>query len=83
MKNSNYIALLILIIWGCANRIAPTGGPRDEDPPRVVISNPQYGERNYLSQEVVIEFDEFINVKNLKEQLVTRSLQFVKVENIA
>ena len=70
MKNNNYIILLILIIWGCANRIAPTGGPRDEEPPRVITSTPQYGERNYQSLEVTIEFDEFINVKNLKDQLI-------------
>ena len=70
MKNNNYIILLILIIWGCANRIAPTGGPRDEEPPKVITSTPQYGERNYQSLEVTIEFDEFINVKNLKDQLI-------------
>ena len=70
MKYNKYIVPLLLIIWGCANRIQPTGGPKDEDPPKVVISQPQYGERNYTSQEVVIEFDEFINLRNLKEQLI-------------
>jgi len=70
VKNNKYIILLILIIWGCANRIAPTGGPRDEDPPTVITSVPLYGERNYQSLEVTLEFDEFVNVKNLKEQLI-------------
>jgi hypothetical protein len=69
VKNSYYIFLLLLI-WGCANRIQPTGGPKDEDPPKVIASSPQYGTRNYLSQEVTIIFDEFINVKSLKEQLI-------------
>jgi len=69
VKNSYYI-LLLLLIWGCANRVQPTGGPKDEEPPKVIASLPQYGARNYLSQEVSIIFDEFINVKNLKEQLI-------------
>ena len=70
MKNNNYFILLIIIIWGCANRISPTGGPRDEEPPKVIVSTPQYGERNYHSLIINIEFDEFITVKNLKEQLI-------------
>ena len=69
MKNSYYV-LLLLLIWGCANRIQPTGGPKDEEPPKVIASLPQYGARNYLNQEVTIIFDEFINVKSLKEQLI-------------
>lgn len=70
MKNSYYILFLLLTIWGCANRIQPTGGPKDEDPPKVIASSPQYGARNYLNQDVTIIFDEFINVKSLKEQLI-------------
>lgn len=70
MKNSNYIILLILIIWGCANRISPTGGPRDEKPPAVISSIPQYGERNYHNLTINIEFDEFITARNLQEQLI-------------
>ena len=61
---------MLLLIWGCANRIQPTGGPKDEDPPKVVASSPQYGQRNYLNQEVIIIFDEFIKIKSLKEQLI-------------
>jgi len=70
VKHNILILLLPLIVWGCANRIQPTGGPRDEEPPRVVASNPEHGARNYQAKEVVIEFDEFITVKNLKEQLL-------------
>ena len=70
MKNKYYILLFLLTLWGCANRIQPTGGPKDEDPPKVILSLPEYGQRNYKSQEVSIEFNEFINIKNIKEQLI-------------
>ena len=70
MNRSKYLILLIIGIWGCANRIQPTGGPKDEDPPKVIASSPQYGQRNYQNQEVTIIFDEFIKIKSLKEQLL-------------
>ena len=70
MKNNYYIAFLLLLIWGCANRIQPTGGPKDEDPPKLIASSPQYGQRNYHSLKVEMIFDEFIKVKSLKEQLI-------------
>jgi uncharacterized protein (DUF2141 family) len=70
VRNSNLIALLILLLWSCANRIQPTGGPRDEDPPNLVASQPKHGQRNFQNQNVILIFDEYINVKNLKEQLI-------------
>lgn len=70
MKNSYYIPFLLLLIWGCANRIQPTGGPKDEDPPKVITSIPEYGQRNYKSQNVIIIFDEFVKLISLKDQLI-------------
>lgn len=60
----------ILTLWSCANRVAPTGGPKDEQPPQLVKSVPEYGQRNYLNQSIELEFDEFISLKSLKEQLI-------------
>jgi uncharacterized protein (DUF2141 family) len=70
VNKSNFIALLILLLWSCANRIQPTGGPKDEDPPKLVASQPKHGQRNYHSQNVILIFDEYINIKKLKEQLI-------------
>jgi hypothetical protein len=64
------IIVVFLILWGCANRIAPTGGPKDETPPVMVRSMPESGQRNYKGQAVEIEFNEFITLKSLKEQLI-------------
>ena len=59
-----------MLIWGCANRIQPTGGPKDEEPPKLIASAPQYGQRNYHKLDVTIIFDEYIKTKGLKEQLI-------------
>ena len=61
---------IILLIWGCANRVSPTGGPKDEDPPELVRSVPENGQRNFKSQEIELEFNEFIAPKSLNEQLI-------------
>lgn len=61
---------LIVFLWSCANRVAPTGGPKDEDPPVLVRSNPENGQRNFNIQSLEFEFNEFITLKSFKEQLM-------------
>lgn len=69
MKQAALIAVFITL-FGCANRIAPTGGPKDEDPPVMLRSMPEDGQRNYQDLNVEIEFNEFIKLNGLKEQLI-------------
>ena len=35
-----FMAALVSLLAGCANIGNPSGGPRDEDPPRLVSANP-------------------------------------------
>jgi hypothetical protein len=56
--------------WACANRVQPTGGPKDEDPPKLLGSIPKDGQRNFKQLEVQLLFNEFITLKGLKEQLI-------------
>lgn len=70
MKLNYSLAISLLILWGCANRVQPTGGPKDEDPPIPVFSSPLPGQLNFKGQEIQIEFNEFIVTKGLKEQLI-------------
>lgn len=48
----------------CASIGNPSGGPRDEDPPRFVRSNPGPNAVNFNSDEIQIYFDELVNVKD-------------------
>ncbi|RLD20958.1 MAG: hypothetical protein DRI71_09665 [Bacteroidetes bacterium] len=70
MRDSIYFVLILVISWSCANRVQPTGGPKDEDPPEVVSSTPEHGQRNFKQQEISIEFNEHVTFKSLKEQLL-------------
>lgn len=52
----------------CANIMAPTGGPRDTLPPRVVKMTPGYGTKNFDQKRIYIEFDEYLKLKDQQKE---------------
>lgn len=48
----------------CASIGNPSGGPRDEDPPRFVSSTPAPGSVEVSPQKVVLTFDELVTLKD-------------------
>ena len=54
----------------CASIGNPSGGPRDEDPPRFVRANPAPGSVNVTPQRINIDFDELVNVKDAFTKVV-------------
>jgi|GEM_PF-154094 len=67
----NLIFLLsLLFAAACANIVAPTGGPRDEDPPVVLRSTPPNYSTHYKGEDVRIFFDEFVELKDLRQNLL-------------
>lgn len=73
MKRQYIIFLLVLLlaVWGCANRGAgPQGGPKDDMPPKVVKQNPKQGSTNFAKKTITVEFDENITLDNLADNLV-------------
>lgn len=56
--------LVALIASACASIGNPSGGPRDEDPPVVVRSNPAPYSVNFNGRRVTIDFNELVNVKD-------------------
>lgn len=57
-------------MYSCASIGNPSGGPRDEQPPRFVRSNPPQGATNVDPKRIVIEFDEFITMKDPLSKVV-------------
>lgn len=47
-----------------------TGGPKDEDPPVVVVSKPANYSTNFNGKKIEITFDEFISLNNVNQALV-------------
>lgn len=52
----------------CASPLAPTGGPSDTLPPRIVQLNPAYGTTNFNQKRIFIEFDEYIKLNDQQNQ---------------
>lgn len=63
--------LLGILIFSCAVQKEPLGGPKDEDPPVLdtLKSSPNY-QTFFNEKEVVLKFDEFIQLKNAFQQVV-------------
>jgi hypothetical protein len=71
-KNQYIFTILSLLIFfaGCAKIGSPTGGPKDETPPKVVRSVPENYSTNFDNKRIEVEFDEFIQLKNINQELV-------------
>jgi len=67
-----------LLLFGCANQQAITGGPRDETPPTLISSIPKDQSTNFLGNTLILEFDEYVSVQNLKKELIITPYTEVK-----
>ena len=56
--------------WSCAQQGSPTGGPRDETPPRVLESIPSNYSTQFTAKKIMITFDEFIVLENVNQELI-------------
>jgi hypothetical protein len=57
--------LLAVLLVGCANPQRPSGGPRDETPPRVLRSNPAQDAVNVSTGSVTLNFSEYVERASL------------------
>lgn len=62
--NAVWLVACISLLYSCASIGNPSGGPRDEDAPRVVGSYPAAGSTNFKGKSVHLIFDELVNVKD-------------------
>ena len=59
------------LFWAsCAQVGAPSGGQIDKTPPALVFAQPAMGEVQVTRQDMVLEFDEYVKVRNLNQQLL-------------
>ena len=60
----------LLLSASCARRGVPTGGPKDTIPPVLLNMNPELETVNFGDDEILLEFDEFIEARSLKQDLI-------------
>jgi len=65
-----FLTTVLLVIAACANPVAPTGGPKDVTPPKVLKSVPPNQSVNFEGDRIVYTFSEFVSLKDINNQLV-------------
>lgn len=64
------ILFTLVLIGSCARRGVPTGGEKDTIPPTLVRMVPELEAVNYRGDEIELEFNELIEARNLKKELI-------------
>lgn len=68
---TKYLGFLFLIfVYSCANIVPPTGGPKDTEAPKVLMSSPRTGSTQYSGNSIWLEFDEYIADNQLSSKIV-------------
>ena len=62
--------LAALFLTQCANQVAPTGGPKDTIPPKVVEAVPANKSTNFSGQKFEITFDEYVTLNNASQEVL-------------
>ncbi len=61
------VLLACILAPGCANPVAPTGGPRDTTPPVLVSSSPETGSIRVTDSVVEVTFNEALDARSARE----------------
>jgi uncharacterized protein (DUF2141 family) len=61
---------ILILTTGCANIIPPTGGPKDSIPPVLITVIPPESTLNFKSTRIVFNFDEFLELKDIRTELI-------------
>ena len=64
------LTLLIGLLYGCANRVAPDGGPFDDTPPRLVSMSPEPNALNVSGKRFTLTFDEYVTLKDMNNKVI-------------
>ena len=68
--NSLCFILCIIFLVQCAQPVQPGGGPKDDDPPQVLKSEPKNRSPNFDGDKFLITFDEFIQLDNINQKVM-------------
>ena len=83
MKGFRFTSFLLLIITlffaagpggGCANPIAPSGGPKDTLPPLLIEVVPKDSMLQFTEKKITFSFNEFVQLDNWRDNVVVSPL---------
>lgn len=65
-----FLTFLLLLVSNCARTGRPEGGPKDETAPLFVTANPPHKSVKFNTDEIKINFNEYVRLKDINKQLV-------------
>lgn len=75
LQTSNFklhsLLISLILFWSsCANIVAPTGGPKDEQPPIIVAESPANFSTRFTGNIIAIDLDEYVQLNNPTQEIV-------------
>ncbi|MBX0333693.1 Ig-like domain-containing protein [Pontibacter sp. HSC-14F20] len=68
--NSIFLAASLVVFTSCASINNPEGGPKDEDAPELIDSNPKPQELQVSTSTITLDFNEEVQPNNLQKELL-------------
>ncbi len=59
-----------LLLFSCAKQGSPSGGPKDTESPEVTDAEPQSGTVNFDQDHFDIQFNEYVQLNNIQQNLI-------------
>lgn len=81
MKKILFYTVVLVLLYSCAQQVAPVGGAKDITPPIVVESIPENYSVNFTENKIKITFNEFIQLNNMQEEFLSSPMMEHPVEN--
>ena len=70
MRRLFWVLVAVLLLVACARVVAPVGGEKDVQPPRVVRAVPENGSTGFRGQRFRLYFDEYVKLADASKQIV-------------
>jgi uncharacterized protein (DUF2141 family) len=64
------MSTLFVLTGACAKVNIPSGGARDRTPPVILETIPEYSAKNFTGKNIVITFDEYVNLNNINDKFM-------------
>ena len=61
---------VVILMSACARIGNPSGGDKDETPPKLIKSIPDDAQVNYKNKEIVLYFDEYVTLKDVQKNMM-------------
>jgi len=69
-RNLSLTAIVMLLALSCAKISAPSGGPKDKEPPVIIKSLPENSSVMFTGKEFTITFDEYVVLDRITEKFM-------------